>query len=220
MCVSLEVSIVALVVSIGTCVYLFRRGRPGDKQLSLTFGFIGLMQLLETLMWLDQKCGELNHCATHVARLQNALQPLVSLLMAFMFARGEAASAKLPLLLIFALYAYASLPCIMKAPIGCSQPCEGSKQGLSWTYTTGSSTTPWTWWVFTLALVAPLYTLPQNRWTFIAVSVGIWLLSILVGKLRCGANGLGAEGSLWCLMGAFVPLLAIFLNRREKYVKA
>ena len=111
-------------------------------------------------MWLDQKCGDLNLCVTQIARLQNALQPLVSLLMAFMFARDEAASAILPLLLIFALYAYASLPSIMTAPIGCSQPCEGSKQGLSWTYTTGR---PLPWWIFTLALVAPLYTLPQNR---------------------------------------------------------
>ena len=94
---------VALVVSLSACTYLFVRGRPGDKQLSLTFGFIGLMQLLEAMMWLDKNCGDLNLCATHIARLQNALQPLVSLLMAFMFARGNTASALFPLLLIFAL---------------------------------------------------------------------------------------------------------------------
>lgn len=210
MCVSLEVSLAAAAVSLGCSSYLFVRNRPSDRYVALVFGYVGTMQILEALMHLDPNCGRLNRTATSIARWQNALQPLVSLAVAFGMYRTRVNSW---ILGAFAAYAYLSLPGILRAPATCSETCAGGR-GLAWEYTKPESVL--TWPLFVLALGLPLLSLPHRGKTFLAITIGTYLLAIAISKMRCRPEWGAASGSMWCLMGAFVPLAAIFINARRR----
>lgn len=67
MCWNWQVSLITWLIGLFTAIYLFRRRNKYD----LTFGLLILtyssMQLWETFMWLDQKCGTLNKTGTVLA---------------------------------------------------------------------------------------------------------------------------------------------------------
>ena len=89
MCISKEVSLTAFIVSLSTCFFLYNRNNENDRWVALTFGYIGFMQILEVMMWMDQKCSGLNQKATSLAFWHNVLQPVVSLGVAYYFTNGK-----------------------------------------------------------------------------------------------------------------------------------
>ena len=89
MCISGEVSISAFVFCSITCVYLYKRNRPNDRWIAIVFGYLGIMQLLEYFMWIDQECSGLNQIATDLGFIHNILQPVISLSVAYYFTSGK-----------------------------------------------------------------------------------------------------------------------------------
>lgn len=211
MCINLEVSIGAFVASMGCSIYMWTRNLENDRFVAYAFGYAGTMQLLETLLWVDQNCGKLNRTVTEISRWQVALQPLVVLLVMLFINKTQ---NPMPLVLVFAAYCYLSLPGILTSKGGCSKACCADNAGLQWPWTkTGNNLT---WVIFVLALAIPMLYLPSNGLTYFSITVGLFILALVIAHMRNKKEGDVTSGSLWCLFGALVPIAAIFINGSNK----
>jgi len=103
MCFNKNVSIITFSVMIASSIILILRNFPNDRWFSILFIFAGLMQFAEYLMWVDQKCGKINHYATLIAYLILLLQPLSILIGGYLF--GELTFNKKKLIPIIIIYA-------------------------------------------------------------------------------------------------------------------
>ena len=89
MCVNKEVSLISFIFVITVCTYLFKRNNQNDRWIAIVFGYIGLMQLIEFFMWIDQKCKNINIIATKIGFFQNLFQPLISIIIALYFTKKK-----------------------------------------------------------------------------------------------------------------------------------
>ena len=170
------------------------------------------MQLLEYLMWKDQKCKGLNQFATNLGFIHNILQPVMSILLAYYFTKG-----KIPtyIYFIFFLYLTTSLPQIIKKKKynQCSLPCNNGEVGLSWEYTNTKYPT-YVWGLFCIALFLPFLTMKGNGKVYAYILLGLYIIAHFISINRCPKNkGSPPNGSWWCMMAAFVPLAAIQINK-------
>lgn len=218
MCISKEVSLVAFFTSLATSVYLFQRNNQNDRWAALTFGYIGFMQILEVMMWIDQKCSGLNQKATSLAFWHNVLQPVVSLGVAYYFTKGKISSY---LYLILAAYLLYSLPKIYNAKKEnqCSLPCKGSTVGLSWpyTYTDNYLSNQIVWIVFAIALASPFLAMKKDKYIYFSLVLITFMMGHFISTKRCPEDELNksnpTSGSWWCLIGAFAPLVSVYINK-------
>jgi hypothetical protein len=212
MCISEEVSLATFIICTLSCIYLFKRNNKNDKWIAILFIYLGSMQFLEYLMWKDQECKGLNQLATNIGFIHNILQPLVSLLIAYYFTGGKIHPC---IYLIFGLYLMTSLPKIIKKKEKnqCSLPCNNGVDGLSWKYTT-TEYPIYVWAVFCLALIAPLLSMSGGGKIYAGIVLAIYFLAHCISISRC-PNNIGAppNGSWWCMMAAFIPLLSIKINK-------
>jgi len=213
MCISGEVSISAFVFCSITCGYLYKRNRPNDRWIAIVFGYLGIMQLLEYFMWIDQECSGLNQIATDLGFIHNILQPVITLLVAYLMVKKVPKWSYLMLLLLYLLY---SLPkiWISKEENQCSKPCQGSDIGLSYNYTIVENSYL-VWIIFAVALSAPFLLMKNNGYIYASFLMITFAISHFISLHRCkrDININAPTGSWWCLMAAFGPLIAIFINK-------
>jgi len=163
-------------------------------------------------MWIDQECSGLNQIATDLGFIHNILQPVISLLVAYLMVKKVPNWSYL-LLLLYLLY---SLPkiWISKEENQCSKPCQGSDIGLTWDYTIVEN--PYlVWIIFALALSCPFLLMKNNGHIYSLFIIGIFMISYFIALHRCKdtIDTNAPTGSLWCLMAVFGPLIAIFINK-------
>ena len=210
MCVNKEVSLVAFVVCISACTYLYRRNNPNDRWIAFAFIYFGTMQLIEYFIWSDQACSGLNQRMTSIGLWHTILQPLMTLALAYYFTGGN-----LPIYvyLVVGLYIVTSLPHIWKAkkPGQCSLPC-GNSVGLSWDYTNTKSQT-YVWGIFCIALAIPFLCMKKDGEKYAALIIGTYVLAHFISVARCPASASPSNGSWWCLMVVIIPILAIQINK-------
>jgi len=212
MCINEKVSLAAFTICTISCIYLFNRNNKNDRWVSIMFGYLGSMQLLEYLMWKDQGCTGLNQFATNLAFIHNILQPLISLVLAYYFTGGKISSY---IYIIFILYLITSLPHIIpaKGKNQCSLPCNDGEVGLSWKYT-NTKYPVYVWAIFCLAIIVPFLSMKENGKLYAGSILGIYILADFISISRCPKNKESPpNGSWWCMMAAFIPLLAIKINK-------
>lgn len=89
MCWSLPVSIGSYAIVCALAAVLLKRNWQTDRWFALWLVFVGHVQLLEAVMWLDQGCGGLNQ-ATGVALLALiSLEPVAHCLIALRYIPGK-----------------------------------------------------------------------------------------------------------------------------------
>lgn len=205
-------SLIAWVVNAGCCALIMRSRMEGKKFVASTMAFVGSMQLLEAGMWMDQPCGDTNKKVTNISRWQVALQPLVFLVASYLFLPNFKAWMAIP----FLACSYVTLPHLLTTEAGCGEPCKPSGRGLVWTYTLNDN--PLSWPVFVASLAVPALALPSPL--FSALIVGSFVVSLGVAYARCSpydSDHLSpTSGSVWCLIGAFIPV-ALLLNERREF---
>jgi len=209
MCISSEVSMIAFLYCSVTSIFLYQRNRPNDRWIAFLAGYLGTMQLLEYLMWSDQECSGLNQISTDLGFIHNILQPIVSLLVAYLII------GKIPLWSYIPLIAYLiySLPKIVseKKQGQCSKPCSSEKIGLSWAYTK-TKESMLVWLIFTIALCSPLLLMKKNGLIYFSFLMGTYILSHFIAQERCMGSAIPSNGSWWCLMATMMPTIAYFIN--------
>ena len=208
MCINEKVSLSVFILCTVTCTYLYKRNNRNDKWIAVLFIYLGSMQFLEYLMWKDQECKGLNQFATNIGFWHNILQPVVSLAIAYYFTDGN-----LPnwIYMIFIVYIIYSFPKIWKSKKDnqCSKPCGSDTVGLSWEYTNTNNSTI-VWGIFCLALSAPLFAMEQ--WIYGILVIFTYILSYFISIYRCPNYKIPPNGSWWCFMAGFIPLLALKIN--------
>ena len=210
MCINKEVSISGFIICSVSCFYLYKRNKLNDRWIAILFGYIGTMQFLEYLMWIDQECSGLNQMATNVGFIHNILQPIISLGVAYYFTNG-----KLPMFVYAGvlLYIFTSLPFIIQAKENnqCSLPCNGTTDGLSWNYSE-TKYKSYVWFIFLIAVTIPFMGMKKNRYIYIGFIILTYIGAHFISINRCPNRITSPNGSWWCLMAVFVPLLSIWIN--------
>jgi hypothetical protein len=217
MCVSREVSLVALAVAWAACLWLWLRNRPHhDRWIAMVSGYIGLMQLLEFAMWSDQGCGQVNLIATQLAFFQNLMQPVVSCMAAWWYCENG-----LPLysscLMMLWVAIYVPMHLQQWRDDMCTLACgdAGEYSGLAFPYTDfGKSLpadsqrlVPMYWTLFALALSTPFWNGMHTKLYCILV-----LMTCLMGyaiSLTRPCDHAPTAGSWWCLLATIVPCVAL-----------
>jgi len=209
MCISAEISITAFVLCSLTCIYLYRRNRINDRWIAIAFLYLGSMQLLEYLMWIDQECSGLNQIATDLGFIHNILQPILSFSLAYLMINKIPKWSYIPLI----LYIIYSLPKIWaaKEKNQCSKPCSEDNIGLSWKYT-NTDDSRIVWLLFAIALSVPFFLMKNKGHIYFLLIMIIYFISHFIAKNRCSGSIIPSNGSWWCLMAVFIPLSAIFIN--------
>jgi len=213
MCISAKVSMGAFILCLTSCAYLYKRNNINDRWVAILFVYLGSMQLLEYMMWMDQECKGLNQFATNLGFYHNILQPVISILVAYYYTNG-----KLPIYIygIYIIYLVSSFPFIykMKKKNQCSLPCKDSEIGLSWEYT-NTQNQAYVWGVFCLAISLPLLMMKKDGYIYTGIIIGTYILSHFISKNRCSNTNVSApNGSWWCILASLVPLGAIFINSK------
>lgn len=210
MCISEKFSLGAFIVCFSACFYLFKRNNKNDRWIAVLFLYLGSMQFLEFLMWRDQKCEGLNQKATNLGFWHNILQPIVSLIIAYYFTGGNIPKW---IYIIFIIYMLTSFPKILKSkiPNQCSKPCSNTNIGLEWKYTK-TENMGYVWLIFCLALLAPLLAMEGGKIYGLLILI-TYIIAHFISVSRCPNSIVPSNGSWWCLMAAFIPLIAIKLNK-------
>ena len=212
MCINDKVSMGAFILIMITCVYLYKRNNTNDRWIAVVFGYIGIMQLLEYMMWIDQECKGLNQIATTIGFFHNIFQPIISIVVAYYYTNG-----KLPIYMygIFIIYLTTSLPWIieMKTNNQCSLPCKGSNIGLSWDYT-NTKYQIYVWGIFCLALSIPFLAMKKYGYLYTISIIGTYIIAYFISKNRCLDTTISPpSGSWWCIMAVIPPLAALVIHK-------
>ena len=215
MCVNKEVSLISFIFVITVCTYLFKRNNQNDRWIAIVFGYIGLMQLIEFFMWIDQKCKNINIIATKIGFFQNLFQPLISIIIALYFTKKKLNKFHFMYVSSF-LYIIFVIPRLLidgyKKTNKCTRPCSNNKYGLSFIYTDVNYPVI-TWQLFALALIIPFTLMNKNSGLYITLSYLTYIIALIIERFRKCNEGTPASGSWWCLLGAIIPFFAIFINK-------
>ena len=209
MCINDKVSLSAFLFCSLICLLLYKRNKVNDRWIAITYGYFGIMQFLEYLMWIDQECSGLNQIATDLGFIHNILQPFVSLLVAYLMTNKLHKFMYIPLL----LYVIYSLPKIWKSKTvnQCSKPCSDEKIGLSWEYTNTENPTI-VWLIFTSALSLPFLLMKKTGFIYFSLLIITYIISNFISVNRCKSVAIPSNGSWWCLMATVIPFMAWFIN--------
>jgi hypothetical protein len=198
MCWSFEASIITWVIALITGIYLIVRHNKNDIFLGILILTYSTMQLWESLMWLDQKCGKLNSFAT-----QAAYYALWSHLLAI--GLGIYLEYKNPVVL--ALGAIAMVAAIIFRPKQFYCSLKAPNGHLRWGFNPSFYFIP-----FAACMIAVLWFIRPIK---ISVIVASLFLSSLIFSLASGSSlKESTAGSFWCWICAFFCFVFIYVNSK------
>lgn len=197
MCWNLQVSLFTWVVGLATGVYLLSRRLKNDIVMGILILAYSSMQLWETMMWYDQKCGGLNTVATKLAYFalwSHVLAIAVGLYIEY--------KAIVPIFIGLTLMAYAFVyqPKIWN----CSKPRNGYKH-LAWGFDPTFYTV-----VFAIAIALCMYYIKPIP---LAIVISSLFLSSFLLSLWYSWDA-GCTGSFWCWICAAFCFVFVFVNQR------
>lgn len=196
MCWSIEASIITWIIGLVSGIYLLVRKHKNDVVMGLLILTYSSMQLWESLMWYDQKCGTVNKIGTDLAYFA-----LWSHVLAIAIGLYLEYDAIIPMFIGLGLLGYAVLT---KPVMGCSKPQNGSRH-LVWGFNPSFYTA-----VFTIAIILCLaYIRPLPLAYLISgLFVSTFLLSLAYGW---DSN---TTGSFWCWICAAFCFVFIYTNSK------
>jgi hypothetical protein len=196
MCWSFEASLVTWVIALITGIYLLYRNNKNDVILGILVLTYSTMQLWESLMWLDQKCGKLNSFAT-----QAAYYALWSHLLAVGI--GIYIEYKNPYVLALGAIAMVAAYVFKPAKINCS--LKASNGHLAWGFDSRFYVIP-----FLAAIIATILIIRPIKTALVisALFIASFIFSIIVG----GTPTEQTASSFWCWICAFFCFIFIYVN--------
>lgn len=180
MCWNIEVSIFTWVLGFTVASYLLSRNKKNDTTMACLIFAYSSMQLWESFMWYDQKCGKINMIGTQLAYFA-----LWSHVLAIAIGLYYEYNVTLPLYIGIFLMILAVI--LRPAKWECSKP--GDDKNLVWGFDTTFYTA-----VFIVAIGLCMYYIkPLSTAAIIsALFASSFLLSFIY------ANKAGSTGSFWC----------------------
>lgn len=214
MCYNKETSLQTFSVALFSSIFLFIRNYDNDRLLATFFIIVSLMQLAEYFMWVDQKCGKLNHYATKTAMVLILLQPLSFLLATYFY--GNITISKYIILNIFLCMFLLSfiISCYIlnyNKPL-CSKP-RFSNGHLNWDTESIFKTVPN---IITNLFFILYFLIPFLLFFFKSRIEGftyfiLYMITLVYSLYLTRGYGVSWK-SFWCYTVNYIPVLAIFIG--------
>lgn len=199
MCWNWQVSLTTWMIGLCTALYLFYRRNKYDITMGSLILVYSSMQLWEAFMWLDQKCGKLNHIANIMAYLA-----LWSHTLAIGIGLYLENITKIPLY-IGCFFMVLALVYLFWIKWKCSKPDKGACRHLVWGF-------PHYYYVLVFTVcIAICFIYIRPLWKACIIS-GIFTASFLLSFLYAK----NSTGSFWCWVAAAFAPIFILINKNEK----
>jgi len=197
MCWSFKASIITWILATITALYLLKRREKNDIVMGCLVLVYASMQLWESLMWYDQKCGTMNLIGTRMAYI--ALWSHILAIAVGLYIEYKVVPP------IFLGIGFLVLAFILQPKTWqCSKP--GSNKHLVWGFDPSFYTL-----VFSVAIILCMYYIrPLSTAGIIS---GLFLTSFLFSILY--DNNSGSVGSFWCWVCAIFSFVFVFVNLKK-----
>jgi hypothetical protein len=196
MCFNSSISIASYIFGIVNSIILFKRGYEIEGAF---YGFIIQMQLIEYLLWSNNKCNNKNKFITKIGISLNHLQPYVLYLLILKYNPGILPTHLHYLMLCFLIlnvnYFIINYKLLKKCTIGIE-----NKKELQWKIQYGLTKKFYYLFPFILALLM-IKGLKKYNYLNAFLIVITFVASYL--KYR-SSKGIG---TIWCIMSAYIPFL-------------
>jgi len=201
MCHSYEASISALIVGWAGCLMLMMTQSRINFRVGLFFMYVISMQLIEALMWKDQKCSGLNQIASKIGFIQNIGQPILAYLVLLPFIPKE---NRIIVTTGVIVYVASLIAFILKnktqmtlESFWCTKADEG---GLEWNWSRKQDS--WVWLIFVGSLSLTMLSSKLSLYTTLAT-----LGTLVASYARYGSSK--AVGSWWCFYAVILPYVQL-----------
>ena len=203
MCYSAESSILSFLIGFPACLYLLQSKNNTNKHVGLFLLSVVMMQFLEFLMWIDQKCGFLNSFASRSIVLVLYLQIYTIFLGGYLYNTLNIPKTLLKIIVIILTFGliYFLTNYIDKRK-WCSKP--NKDKSLQWVY---QNNVPiyFVYAYFIIFIISQF--LVKELWKGILIFI-LGSLSYYFNQFKNNAS----TYSRWCYYSAFTPLVFAILN--------
>lgn len=201
MCYSYDSSVSALIVGWIGCLMLMLSNKRINFRVGLFFFYVIGMQLIEALMWSDQKCKGLNQIASKIGFVQNIGQPIIAYLALLPFIPKQSLMIITTGLLI---YLASLIAFIWKNKTQMSLDsfwCTKSNgSGLEWNWSRKQDL--WIWVIFVGILFLTMISSKLSVYTTLAT-----MGTLVASYARYGSSK--AVGSWWCFYAVILPYVQL-----------
>ena len=212
MCYNKTVSIISYVVGLSNCYILFRRGYKIE---ALFYAYVIQMQLVEFLLWSNNKCNGMNKNITKIGIGLNHLQPIVLYYIVLYYTKNIPDYIHYLVVMYIVLnvmYFMHNYKLLHKCTIGIV-----NKKELEWSIQYGKMTRFYFIFVFMLAI---LCIVGMQKHNYLNAFLLVFTFAISYVKYR-DSKGVG---TIWCIIAAYIPLLLNIIytieeNKKKEYVK-
>jgi len=209
MCYNPTISILTFSIISLASLYLFFRNYPNDRWFACLFMSAGIMQLLEFFIWIDTKCGRLNHIASLLTYILLMLQPIIVLIAAYFF--GNITFNKkylLPVIFGYVVIFGIIIAIAIKKSCGiklCTQPAKYLDWPLQKLYS-GKFLFYLSWALYFLAILILFFAKP--------IIPAIVIFVLLIGSLIFSIAFVKEASwkSFWCWIVNFIPIIYIAIT--------
>jgi hypothetical protein len=211
MCYDIKVSLSALIIIINivSCIILFivANKHKDAKQLkvcALFFGFVGIMQLWDSIFWTYDGTTKINKYSTKIAMIWNHLEPIVLGILIYFFI----GKLTIPSMIILTIYVFASIFYTINAwkNIGVTEVTNETCGSLYWQWNYSKGHT-----LFYGLFLCTLLVLSQqnfNGWVRF-MSVSIILITFFFSFYKYSINA--SVGRFWCYFAALSPIFFLIM---------
>tara|TARA_B100000161_G_C33554053_1_gene416855 strand:- start:546 stop:1181 length:636 start_codon:yes stop_codon:yes gene_type:complete len=206
MCYSKDFSLFTLITGLSSSYLLKKYGDSNfnetNKNISIFFSFVSLMQLVEFLIWSDLDCSNgLNKFAGYIGPLLNTLQPsLLYLLHKKSFDKSKYSKLLNYSYLIYVFFYYINY-------LNNSDKCSKLvNKHISWDWSDSN------WDFYMIIIIFNSYLLFTNKYNKLVVILSA--IFLLISKQYFRKN----IGEFWCLFVTIIPTI-ILLTQKIEYIR-
>lgn len=199
MCFNKEISIISYLIGMCGCILLYYRNYEIE---GLFYAFVIQMQLIEYLLWLNNKCNWINKIITKIGILLNHLQPIILYFLIIYLNSNLDKNTKIFIHIIIIIYIITTITYLIynyKLLYSCTIGIENKKE-LLWKIQYGHLFEYYHIFVFALFFMI-LFGFKKHNY----LNAYIILASIIISYIVYDKSK--AVGTIWCLFAAYIPLL-------------
>lgn len=196
MCFNSTISIVSYIFGLINSMILFRRGYEIEGAF---YGFIIQMQLIEYLLWSNNKCNYKNKFITKIGISLNHLQPYVLYLLIVKYNKDALSSDINFLMLCFLILNIYYFTINFKLLKSCTVGIENKKE-LQWKIHFGINAS---FYILFAIILALLMFKGLKKYNYL--NAFLIVITFMISYLKY--HNKKAVGTIWCIAGAYIPFL-------------
>jgi hypothetical protein len=200
MCYSVEASKLAFFTNIISCIILHSSNKPILKTIALFFGYIGIVQLYDWILWENQN-NQINKIITKIEMIHINLEPIILAYLIFIL-KGKLNNISLNITIIYSIFVFVFSLQIFNDSKYDYTPIENNRLIWKWNNTTNSK-------LVYILFVLSFILLSYNNFEY---PYNILFVTLTCSSLLFGLYYKNEEaGRYWCKISAYIPLLFILL---------